>query len=113
MFALLVLGCAVGTDDDSTEPEPVALVVGSLEDSVEGSSGVELPVQVWFPAAEASEDSYLYGGLVSGIALEDAVPYGTAPHPVVLFFLRYAAGDSAAYNDLPMGNAALTWESAD
>jgi len=50
-----------------------------------GRTGVDLTIQVWFPASEADDELYKYDDLIVGGAYEDGVPDCAAHHPVVLF----------------------------
>jgi predicted dienelactone hydrolase len=93
-IALLLLACTPGDDtaDTASVQDPFIApdqagpyLPASYEDLVPGPGGLELPVQVWFPASEADEDPYEYDDLWSASALEDGVPDCSQPRPVLLF----------------------------
>jgi len=62
---------------------------GTLEETITGSTGVELTVQAWFPADTVSGDTVVYDGLWDGEAYEDATPACEEPRPVLLFSHGY------------------------
>ena len=100
MILLLALACGAAPDDFDSAAEdipyvspagPGARAVGSLEDALVSTDGLELPVQAWFPVAgdppaedDPDADWYIYDGLAKGVAL-DAPPDCAERHPVVVF----------------------------
>lgn len=60
-------------------------IAGASTHTVTGSTGVELETEVWFPAASADDDAWVYAGMVEGGAFEDGEPDCTEPRPVVMF----------------------------
>jgi predicted dienelactone hydrolase len=91
MIALLLSACAADPADTAYEEpflEPDVAgdwLAGTEAYDLTGSSGVELTVQVWFPASEADEDLYEYDGLITYGAADDGVPDCSRPRPVVMF----------------------------
>ncbi len=90
MLFFLLLACASDEDSGATEPwhspeERGPYLVGSYEDVAPGPEGLELPVQVWFPASEADEDLYAYDGFFTASALDDGQPDCSAQRPVMVF----------------------------
>ena len=57
---------------------------GTFEATAPGP-GVELPVQVWYPASAEGSGPFMYGGVVSGAATIDAPMDDTRSYPVVMF----------------------------
>jgi len=96
MLLLIVLLACTPTPDTGadTGPSEAPFVApdqdgpwlpGTYEDLAPGPEGLELSVQVWFPASEADEDLYEYEGYFSAAALEDGVPACDEPRPVLMF----------------------------
>ncbi len=96
MLWLLLLAACTPTPDTGADTGPVAdaflapdlagdWLPGTYEDVAPGPGGLELSVQVWFPASEADEDAYSYDGYWSASALEDGVPACDEPRPVLVF----------------------------
>ncbi len=96
MLPLLILAaCTTAPDtgaDTAVEPEPFvepgergAYIVGSEDYEIAGPDGVELTVQVWYPASEADDEPYAYVGTFAGTAMEDGVPDCSRARPVLLF----------------------------
>ncbi|MFH1464634.1 MAG: hypothetical protein ABIO70_09630 [Pseudomonadota bacterium] len=59
-------------------------IAGTFED-VAPERGIELTVQVWYPASEADDDLYTYDGFFEASARDDGVPDCSAPRPVLVF----------------------------
>jgi len=92
--ALLVAGCPTDPGADPDPPDepafhapdaPGPFEPGTIEDEFDNRDGLTLPVQVWYPAAEASGEPYRYDDLLPGTALEDTVPDCAQPHPAIVF----------------------------
>ncbi len=94
LWLLFLAACNPGADTADTAPpaDPFIApdlagpwIASSFEDIASGPGGLELPVQVWFPASEADDDLYEYDGMWSASALEDGVPDCSQARPVLLF----------------------------
>lgn len=96
MIALLLLACAADPKGEDTADAAAAApyrppaergphLVGTEELSLVGRTGVTLPLQVWFPATEASETVYRYDNLVAGTAYEGGQPDCSTVRPVLMF----------------------------
>jgi predicted dienelactone hydrolase len=93
MLLTLLLACTGPDDSDSTVPDAWSApdeagpwLVGTDELAITSSAtGVPLAVQVWFPAASASEAVYSYDDIAEGTARAGGVPDCATPHPVVMF----------------------------
>lgn len=96
MLWFLILAACNPTDDSAADtgasevpflpPDQAGdWLPGTYEDVAPGPGGIELAVQVWFPASDADEDAYSYDGYWSASALEDAVPACDEPRPVLMF----------------------------
>lgn len=92
ILTLSLIACSgeptdTATVDSWTAPDdPVgAWLAGTLEDEVVGRSGVNLPLQVWFPASSGDADVAEYGGFLPGGAVDDGVPACEEPRPAVVF----------------------------
>jgi predicted dienelactone hydrolase len=80
-------------DDDTTEQEepfvppdePGPHAVGTEQHDADSRTGITLPVQVWFPASEAGEETYLYDGFLEGQASVSADPDCSSIRPVLVF----------------------------
>ena len=104
--SLALVGCPSGDDDDSAvvddddagddddsaaDPqflapdEPGPFPPGTELYEAESREGFDLPVQVWFPALEATDDTHVYDELVPGGAYDRADPDCSVPHPVMVF----------------------------
>ena len=95
----LAMGCDSGEpaddddDDDTTgaeEPfvppdEPGPFAVGTEQHDADSRTGITLPVQVWFPASEAGEETYLYDGILEGDASVSAEPDCSVVRQVLVF----------------------------
>ena len=64
---------------------PGPWIAGTLETTLPGPGGIELPVQAWFPASEAAESLYAYDDLATGTAREAGRPDCAEARPVVVF----------------------------
>ncbi len=91
-FALLSLvACGDSSDTDSPvvlPPDPAApgpWIAGTLETTMPGPDGLELPVQAWFPATDAAESLYKYDDFFAGTAREAGRPDCAEARPVVVF----------------------------
>lgn len=60
-------------------------LVASEDHEIPGPDGLELDAQLWFPASEADEDLFEYGGYFTSVAHEDGVPDCSHPRPVLVF----------------------------
>ncbi len=88
----LLVACTPAPSDDSAEvvaefAPPDALgpwSAGTYEGVVAGSTGVELPVQVWYPTMETGAGA-TYDGVLTGIAVEDAAADCGQSRPVLVF----------------------------
>jgi len=82
---------AVGDDDTTGEPpfhppdEPGPYPAGTEEYEAPSREGLTLPVQVWFPAVEATDEVHTYDDLLPGGGWDDAEPDCSSPYPVLLF----------------------------
>ncbi len=65
--------------------QPGAAAPGTLQGTVVGSTGTELPVQVWYPAEPSDQDPITYDGFYAGGAFEGATPICNGPRPVLVF----------------------------
>lgn len=74
---------APGAPIDYTRPGPAT--PGTLQGTVSGSSGTDLPVQVWYPAEPSDHPPITYDGFYAGGAFEDATPACDGPRPVLVF----------------------------
>ena len=78
-------------DDDDMTPDyfppdqPGPYPAGTDDATAESREGLSLPVQVWFPAVEATEDLIVYDELIPGGAYDGAEPDCSRVHPVVVF----------------------------
>ena len=90
----------VGTDDtgttDTTAPDlpdyslTGAYAVGTYDETITGSTGESLQVQIWYPADEAGTEAVVYDSLYeAGTATTDAVPNCGESRPVMLFSHGY------------------------
>ncbi len=94
-WLLILLACnpIEDTGTDTAPPEDVFVapdqdgswLPGTYEDVAPGPDGIELPVQVWFPASEADDDPYEYDDMWASTALDDGVPDCSRPRPVLMF----------------------------
>ena len=81
----------VGDDDTTAAPvfhapdEPGPYPAGTEEYEAPSREGLTLPVQVWFPAAEATDEVHTYDDLLAGGAWDAAEPDCAASHPVIVF----------------------------
>ena len=66
---------------DAPGPHPI----GTLDLHAPSQAGIDLPVQVWLPAADSGGGPWSYGGLVEGAAPEWSTPDCSEPWPVLLF----------------------------
>ena len=89
---LLLAACDQPSDTADTGPDPFIApdqagpwIAGTYEDLAPGPGGIELEVQVWFPAVEASDTLYSYDGYFQQDARADGVPDCAAPRPVLVF----------------------------
>lgn len=64
---------------------PGPWTVASEDYEISGPGGLTLDVQLWFPASDADDDLYEYGGYFAGTAHEDGVPACDRPRPVLVF----------------------------
>lgn len=64
---------------------PGPWLAGTEEAAFVGPTGLDTPVQVWFPASEADEEPYVYDDILEGGAREDGVPACDTPRPVLVF----------------------------
>jgi predicted dienelactone hydrolase len=94
LFALACTGDET-TNEDSAEPVELERYdqvgpfnAGTYSADITGSSGVELTVQVWFPAEDGSQ-TVAYDGLIGGDAFTNATPSCATPRPVLLFSHGY------------------------
>ncbi|MFT5679392.1 MAG: putative dienelactone hydrolase [Myxococcota bacterium] len=62
---------------------------GTLSMEITGSTGVELTVQVWFPADAPGAETVVYDGLYAGNATTDAIPTCDDARPVMVFSHGY------------------------
>lgn len=91
-MVLLLLACAGSSSGDPTLTEavyappdaPGPFAVGTYEGSVSGSSGVTLPVQVWYPTLDSGAGTR-YDGVLDGAAITDATPECGVARPVLMF----------------------------
>jgi len=60
-------------------------LVASEDYAIPGPDGLELDAQLWFPATEADDELYEYGGYFTSLAYEDGVPDCSRPRPVLVF----------------------------
>lgn len=95
----LLLACGTDADDsgapgtgDSGSPrtptdysQPGAAAPGTLQGTVAGSTGTDLPVQVWYPAEPSDQTPITYDGFYAGGAFEGATAACDGPRPVLVF----------------------------
>lgn len=75
-----------GDEDEFNPPDaPGPHPVGTDEREAPSREGITLPVQVWFPAVEATDDPYVYDDLIPGDASKGADPDCTEIRPVLVF----------------------------
>ena len=83
------------TDTDATNPDlpdysqPGPYAVGTMDAEIVGSTGVDLKVQVWFPADAPGTETVVYDFLLDGNAYTDVSPSCAESHPVLLFSHGY------------------------
>jgi predicted dienelactone hydrolase len=95
LWLLLLAACnpAPDTGEDTAPVEEAFLapdlagawLVASEDYEIPGPNGLELDAQLWFPASEADEDLFEYGGYFTSLAHEDGVPDCSRPRPVLVF----------------------------
>ncbi|MCB9762969.1 MAG: hypothetical protein H6739_24420 [Alphaproteobacteria bacterium] len=86
----LAFACADPPVDDSAAPPfapdaPGPWAGGTEAFTAPGPDGIELTVQLWFPASEVDDRPYRYDDLVDAGVGDDGVPDCAEPRPVVLF----------------------------
>ena len=85
MLTLLLVACTTTIPDVWTPPgEPGPLLVATDEDAFD-HAGLEIPVQIWFPASEVDEDVHVYSDLLAGTAADGGTPDCAEPRPVLVF----------------------------
>ncbi len=96
LWLSILIACQPSSDDTGVDtalveetflaPDQVGpWIAGTYEDVAPGPDGVELTVQVWFPASEADDEPYSYSGYFEYGAMEDGVPDCAEPRPVMVF----------------------------
>ena len=94
MCLLLSLVAACTSDPSPSEPSveqtvywraPGPWPAGTETLSVVGTDGLELTVQVWFPARETDGARIKYDGLLQGEALVGGTPDCASPRPLAAF----------------------------
>ena len=104
-LGLVLGGCPTGDDDDDSAvaddddddddttatpqffppDQPGPFLAGTEQETAPSREGISLPVQVWFPAVEATDDVHVYDELITGGAYDDSNPDCSQPHPVLVF----------------------------
>ncbi len=76
-----------GDDDDEFYPPdaPGPYPVGTVQREASSREGITLPVQVWFPATEATDAAHVYDDLVPGDAWDRADPDCSEVRPALVF----------------------------
>jgi len=69
--------------------QPGPYTPGTMEGEASGTTGLTLPVTVWFPSNDGGHDLVTYGGLLDGNAYTDVSPACDQPRPVLLFSHGY------------------------
>jgi predicted dienelactone hydrolase len=69
--------------------EPGPWPVGTREETIVGTDGLELTVQVWYPARSEGAATVTYDGLLAGGAYEGAPADCAEPHPLLAFSHGY------------------------
>jgi predicted dienelactone hydrolase len=96
MLSFLILAACTPAPDTGMDTGPVedvflapdlagAFLVASEDYEIPGPEGLTLDAQLWFPATEADDDLYEYGGYLTGTAYEDGVPDCARARPVLVF----------------------------
>ncbi len=101
-LALVLSGCpgpgtepdddTVGDDDTTSEDDeftppnvPGPHLIGTDEREATSREGLLLPVQVWFPTRDTTDDTYVYDDLIPGAAGQGADPDCAQVRPVMVF----------------------------
>ena len=73
--------------DDSPPDAPGPYTAGTFEAAFVSTTGLTLPVQVWYPAADTDGAPALYDGFFAGTALDGPTPDCGDTRPVMMFSL--------------------------
>lgn len=92
LFFLLACSTAVvkdssdaGLTDDGPPDQPGPWAAGTMLSYVTGSTGLSVPVQVWYPTTTTEGTPYTYDEVYTGTALAGPVADCSARRPVMMF----------------------------